>query len=221
MARRAFLRGIILAICLTSSAHAVVPELRQPAWAELSQEQQQILAPLSRDWDKLEAYRKKKWLGIAKRYPGMKPEEQARVQSQMRDWANLTPDQRKQAREKYKSLQKVAPEKKETLKQKWEEYQSLSDEDKKRLAEKAARKRSPRTGAPSSVASQKTPPAIPRLLQAIPSPQEAAAPASPAVSRPAPAETVSQEQSVATPGADSSGQAPESVTAGTPVTPQQ
>jgi hypothetical protein len=55
MALRALLPGLILALSLLSSAHAVVPELRQPSWAELTLEQKQILAPLSRDWDKMEA----------------------------------------------------------------------------------------------------------------------------------------------------------------------
>lgn len=220
MAFRALLRGLILALCLISSAHAVVPELRQPAWAELSQEQKQILTPLSRDWDKMEAYRKKKWLGIAKRYPTMKPGEQARVQSQMKDWASLTPDQRKQAREQYKSLQKVPPEKKEALLQKWEEYQNLSEDEKKRLAEKAARKPSPKPGTSRPVASQKIPATIPQPLPAIAAPQEPAAAAA-AVSSPPPADAAPQEQPVATPAADGTGQAPQSVTAGTPVAPQQ
>jgi hypothetical protein len=54
MAFRALVAGLILALSLLSPAGAVVPELRQPSWAELSQEQKQILAPLSRDWDKME-----------------------------------------------------------------------------------------------------------------------------------------------------------------------
>ena len=106
MAFRAFVAGLILFLSLFPPADAVVPELGQPRWAELSLEQKQILSPLSHEWDRMEAYRKKKWLDIAKRYPGMKPEEQARVQSQMKDWASLTPDQRMHAREQYKTLQK-------------------------------------------------------------------------------------------------------------------
>lgn len=145
MALRALVAGLILVFSFFPSALAVVPELRQPAWVELTQEQKQILAPLARDWDKMEAFRKKKWLGIAKRYPGMKPQEQARVQRRMQDWASLTPEQRTQARARYKNLKTVPPEQKEALKKKWEEYKELPDEEKKRLAEKAARKRSPKT----------------------------------------------------------------------------
>lgn len=175
MAFRAYLSGLILALCLAASAHAVVPELRQPAWTELSLEQKQILAPLSRDWDNMEAYRKKKWLGIAKRYPRMSPGEQARVQSQMRDWATLTPDQRKQAREQYKNLKKASPEKKEAIRQKWEQYQNLSEEEKKRLAEKAAKKRSPKHGIVRTAPVQKVPASITPPLPALAAPVDTAA----------------------------------------------
>lgn len=162
MALRALVAGLILAFTLLSPAQAVVPELRQPAWAELTQEQKQILAPLARDWDKMEAVRKKKWLGIAKRYPTMKPDEQARVQRRIKDWASLTPEQRSQARVRYKSLKTAPPERKEAIKEKWEQYKDLPDDEKKRLAEKAARK--PRGK------SQQTVPKIPAAsLQALPS----------------------------------------------------
>jgi hypothetical protein len=47
-----------------------------PTWAELSPADQQVLAPLAPDWDKLEVQRKQKWLSIAKRYSTMPPPEQ-------------------------------------------------------------------------------------------------------------------------------------------------
>ncbi len=142
MAFRTLVAGLILSLSLFSPSHAVVPELRQPAWAELSQEQKQILAPLSRDWDRMEAFRKKKWLGIAKRYPEMKPEEQARIQRRMQDWASLTPEQRTQARTQYKNLKTAPSVQKQGIKEKWEQYKELPDEEKKRLTEKAAPKAS-------------------------------------------------------------------------------
>lgn len=197
MAFRALFTGLILAFSLLSPAQAAVPELRQPAWVELPLEQKQILSPLSRDWDKMEAFRKKKWLGIAKRYPSMKPEEQARVQSQMKDWANLTPDQRKQARAQYKTLQKAPPEKKEAIKQKWEQYKDLPDEEKKRLAEKAASKPSPKPGTAKSLApTPKLPATAPQPLPTAP----VAAPAPPPVpseasTQPAKADTTASTES--------------------------
>jgi hypothetical protein len=99
----------------------------RPAWAELTAEQQQVLAPLKNDWDSLEPDRRLKWIAIAKRYPRMKAVEQERVQRRMQIWANLSPEQRRQARENYKHLAKAprrAPNK--DLRQAWAEYQALS-----------------------------------------------------------------------------------------------
>ena len=119
---------LVLALALTNPANAVtIPPLKQPKWAELTPQQREVLAPLSGEWDKLESYRRKKWLGIAKRYPAMSAEEQQRIQRRMKDWANLSPEERKQAREQYKTLQKVPPEKRQAVNQKWQEYKNLPD----------------------------------------------------------------------------------------------
>lgn len=212
MAFRALVAGLILAFSLFSPAQAVVPELRQPAWAELTQEQKLILAPLSRDWDKMEAFRKKKWLGIAKRYPTMKPEEQARVQRRMQDWASLTPEQRTQARAQYKTLKTAPPEKKEAIKQKWEQYKELPDEEKKRLAEKAASKRSAKPHALTPklpAAPQPLPTAGPAVVAPPPpppSPPTAAEAPTPPVQgdSPVPVETPAAQPAPAAPAAPSS-----------------
>jgi cell shape-determining protein MreC len=79
----------------------------------------------------MDSARRKKWLGIATRYPSMTSLEQQRIQSQMRDWAALTPDQRKQVRDKYKNIKQLPPEKHEKIKHKWREYEQLREEQKK------------------------------------------------------------------------------------------
>ena len=93
-----------------------------------------MLAPLASDWNNLDAQRKTKWREIAQRYPKMGPEEQQRIQQQMKSWAALTPQQRQAAREQYKSLKQLPPEKKAEARQKWEEYQQLPPEQKRELA---------------------------------------------------------------------------------------
>jgi len=143
MMRRAWL---LLAIFLASAAFAEPPvevarkpapkakpaakakaQVR-PAWAELTAEQQKILAPLKADWESLETTeRRRKWIGIAKRYPTMKVEEQERVQRRMQAWAKLTPEQRRLARENYKRLAKQAPQQRGNLREQWAEYQSLPE----------------------------------------------------------------------------------------------
>lgn len=152
MARVSF--GIILAIALwlgSPLGHAViVPPLAQPSWSELNPEQKRVLAPLAADWDKMDGFRRKKWLGIAHRYRFMSPDEQARVQRRMTDWAKLTPDERKRARDQYKSLQKAPPEKKEAVKLKWDEYKNLPESEKARLKAEANRKSRPTASKPGT-----------------------------------------------------------------------
>lgn len=146
MARARF--GLILAVALWLASplgHAVIlPPLAQPSWTKLNAEQQRILAPLAVQWDKMDGFQRKKWLGIAQRYPSLSTEEQTRLQRRMTDWAKLTPDERKRARDKYKLLRKDPPEKKEAVKLKWQEYKELPESEKSRLKAEATQKPTPR-----------------------------------------------------------------------------
>jgi Protein of unknown function (DUF3106) len=132
MPRAAF---FVLALLLAGGSLAQAPEkskpaakaakAQRPAWAELTADQQMVLAPLKADWESLEAERRRKWIGIANRYPKMKAEEQERVQRRMQAWASLTPEQRRQARENYQRIAKQRVEKRERLREAWAEYQAL------------------------------------------------------------------------------------------------
>ncbi|HXM81055.1 MAG TPA: DUF3106 domain-containing protein [Burkholderiales bacterium] len=132
--RRALL---ILALCLAAGvALAQAPKIKggRPAWAELTVEQQHILAPLKADWETLEQVRRREWIGIAKRYPNMKPQEQERVQKRMQAWVKLTPEERRQARENYKRIAKVPPEERGNLREQWAEYQALPPNERQNFA---------------------------------------------------------------------------------------
>jgi len=139
--------ALILGLCFALSVSAATAEKKQPDWAQLTTEQQQVLAPLASDWNTLDERRRKKWLLLAKRYPKMKPDGQLRLQTQMKDWAKLTPEQRRIARENYKKLAKQPPEKREVVKQKWHEYQK--------------QKQAPVKDAPSAPAAQDATKALP------------------------------------------------------------
>lgn len=128
----------ILALCVAALAGAQqVPKpapakpaatakaQKRPAWAELTADQQRVLGPLKSDWDSLTPERRRKWIGIANRYPGMGPQEQERVQRRMQAWAKLTPEQRRVARENYKRIAKQRTEQREQLAERWAEYQAL------------------------------------------------------------------------------------------------
>ena len=120
-----------LVLALDAGAAVAAPKDQGPQWASLTADQQQALQPLSGEWNKLSKPHKTKWLGIAKRYPSMKPEEQKRVQMRMQKWAKLTPEQRDQAREQYRSIGKLAPDRREELRRHWAEYQALPPHEKR------------------------------------------------------------------------------------------
>jgi hypothetical protein len=117
------LAALTLGLCLAIPTIVGAADKKQPDWARLTPEQQTILAPLASDWNSFDDKRRKKWLLTAKRYPKMKPEQQQRLQAQMREWAALTPEQRQTARENYRKLSKQPPDKREVVKEKWRERQ--------------------------------------------------------------------------------------------------
>jgi hypothetical protein len=144
MAGKTLIRGGIIFWlvlgALLGNAQAVVPPLYQPDWSTLAPEHKAILAPLSEEWGAMDAFQRKKWLGIAQRYPAMSPAEQASTQRNMRDWARLAPEERKLVREKFKNLKKVGPEEKQTVIQQWEEYRALPEEERDELRAGAIRR---------------------------------------------------------------------------------
>lgn len=121
-------------------AHKAAPKpmTKSSHWTELSPAQQQALAPLAAEWDKIDDVRKKKWLEIGDKYASMKPDEQQRLQERMREWAKLTPEQRRIARESYVRAKKLNRDQRTA---KWQEYQQLPEEQKKKLAADAANKK--------------------------------------------------------------------------------
>lgn len=132
------LRLACLAIAL-AVLHTVVPaQPANPRWSELNPAQQQALAPLAQEWDRMDAGRKGKWLAIGNRYASMKPEEQSRMQERMRDWVELSPEQRRQARERYTQARRIDPGRKSAQ---WEQYQQLPQEQRQKLAEENARRK--------------------------------------------------------------------------------
>lgn len=163
----------------------------QPMWSELTVKQKIVLAPLSDDWDSMEYFRQKKWLGIAARFNQMTPEEQRRIQGQMQAWGKLTAEQRQLARENFKTANQLPLEKKQELRQKWEEYSSLPQDEKEKLKQQAASKPVPKPGrtaatapllpAPKAVANPVATPSTPFTpltpLSTLPPVTEASSPA--------------------------------------------
>src|SRR5205085_2136500 len=58
-------------------------------WAKLKPAQRDALKPLQQEWPGIDALRKQKWLELAERMPAMPPDERARIQTRMAEWARL------------------------------------------------------------------------------------------------------------------------------------
>lgn len=132
--------GIIFALCLLLSiaANAANPEVRQPAWVELTPTQKLILAPVAGEWAGMSEVQRQKLIGVARQFPKMKPEQQARVQTRLIEWARLSRQEREEAREKYQKLLQLPPDKRQAILKKWKEYQRLSEEERENLRRKSS-----------------------------------------------------------------------------------
>ncbi len=141
--RRGFAGVAVAAALLAGTPSVRAADDPGPGWSQLKPEQQRVLAPLKDDWPNLEGARKRKWIGIANSYPRMQPEEQARVQRRMRDWAALSREERDAAREFYREIDKLPAEKKQAIREKWEAYQQLPEEKRRELSAATPRKGEP------------------------------------------------------------------------------
>jgi exonuclease VII large subunit len=139
------------------------PSLVEPRWQELTPHQRELLAPLASRWDEFTDVRKRKWVGIARRYPAMTPQEQLNVKQHMGNWSKLTAAQRENARTRYKMLRTMPPQELRALEKKWREYDALPEEQKEamRQAQKSAKATS---GANSAALSSQ----VPKLIAVAP-----------------------------------------------------
>ena len=155
-------------------AKPAVPAFAGPpaTWAGLAANQRTLLSPLERDWAHISEAQRSKWLSATPMLATLPPEELARLQERMRDWARLTPAERVNARIGFQVAKQVNAEQREA---KWEAYQALPPEKRQALTEKAAARRQAQTVAPRAApksmtanAKSNTVPAAPRLVPPTP-----------------------------------------------------
>jgi len=178
-----------------AGAAKTIPNLPgRPLWMDLTESQQQALAPLAQLWPTMTEPHKRKWLAVSQNFTQLTADEQSTVQGRMREWAALSPQQRAAARLNYADAQQLLQEDK---KAKWAAYQALSPETKQKLA---AQQGKPLVGAapavkPVAPAKLATPPAASnnKLLPRIASDQ-----AAPSTLLPNPVNTTSAPSSPAT-----------------------
>lgn len=179
--------AIIIFLLGLSLAGQAAPSLAPaPDWAHLTPAQQKTLQPLQPDWNNFEDVRKRKWIGIADRYPKMTPQEQSNVRERMQEWSKLTPQQRQAARDQYKRLQTIPSPERRQLEQKWKEYDALPPEKKQELQK--ARPMPPAAGSTPAVAPTARPPkpiSIAPVIKKPKLPPSASAPAAEPQSAPA------------------------------------
>lgn len=95
-------------------------------WAQMTEQQKTVLAPLASEWDSLRPWQREKMLDIAKEYPKMDAQKQQRIQHQLVKWSRMTPYERENARKRYQQFQSLSPEKKEALRKQWQQHKQKS-----------------------------------------------------------------------------------------------
>lgn len=158
----------------------------KPLWKDLTEAQQQALAPLAQLWPSMTEPHKRKWLAVSQNFAQLSAEDKTTVQGRMREWAALSPQQRTAARLNYADVKQLLQEDK---KAKWDAYQALTPEAKQKLA--AQQSTTPLLGAAPAIkpvppAKLATPPAA-NSNKALP--RIATDQASPATLLPTPAAT--------------------------------
>jgi len=104
-------------------------------WQALTPAQREALGPLEHEWPGIDAPRKQKWVALAARFKTLPPEERARINARMVEWAKLTPAERGQARLRFEEARQLpVPDRSEA----WRAYQALPPEKRQQLAARAA-----------------------------------------------------------------------------------
>jgi hypothetical protein len=104
-------------------------------WRDLKPAQQAVLKPLEREWPTIGTLHKEKWLELSGGFAKRPPDEQARIQARMTEWARLTPQERSQARLNFQDAKQLPAT---DRKARWEAYQALPPEKKQQLAARGA-----------------------------------------------------------------------------------
>jgi hypothetical protein len=158
MAKAVLRIALWLALALPHAAFSA--DRSNPAWQQLTPEQQRILAPIEGEWASFDATHKRKWLGITQRFPKMSVAEQERLQRRMKEWASLSPAQRQAAREKYREFEQLTPAEREAMRDKWAKFkqeQAAREAAAKAAAEADAQAKAAETDGAGKVAESATP----------------------------------------------------------------
>ena len=104
-------------------------------WQALTPAQREALAPLERDWPAIDAPRKQKWIALAARFKTLPPEERARINERMIEWAKPHARRARPGAAALRGSPQVpAPDRSA----RWQAYQALPPEQRQQFAARAA-----------------------------------------------------------------------------------
>lgn len=121
------------------------------SWGGLTPAQQAALRPLEKEWGRIDAPRRQKWIEVASRFERMSPDERQRTQERMGEWVRMSPKERNEARANFQTArQQLSPDERQ---QRWEAYRSLPEQERNELAAQSkakpiGAKERPRNAAP-------------------------------------------------------------------------
>ena len=95
---------VVFLLCILVSGIALADGATL-TWAQVSNEQQQVLNPLASEWDTLRPWQREKMLDIARDYPKMSLAKQDLVQKRLTNWSRMTPYERENARKNHHQFQ--------------------------------------------------------------------------------------------------------------------
>lgn len=121
----------------------VLSALFHPAWDDLDETQQEILAPFAPEWNTWPMAERRSWLAFAGRMQTLPEAQRRRAHRRILEWANMSPEERHIARINHQhSRRHPMPERMRA----WEHYRALSwaEREALRRAEAAEREASAR-----------------------------------------------------------------------------
>ena len=97
----------LAACCMLIAAASANARPATPSWEQLDARQQQVLAPLSGEWNRFSPAHKQQLLALVPRYDSLSAGEKHNVTARLRQWADLSEEQRAEARRHWQLLQSM------------------------------------------------------------------------------------------------------------------
>lgn len=109
--------GLVLVLGIQSA-----DALASTSWSELSDKQQELLAPLESEWGAMTNAQRERWLKVGRKYENEPQERQEIMRERVSTWSELSPRDKAAARQNYKALKEKRQGERNST---WNSYQSL------------------------------------------------------------------------------------------------